>query len=176
MDKQQGPSVHTGNCIQFVVVVQSLSCVPLFVTHGLQHTCPPLSPRVSSDSCPLSWWCHPTISSSVTPFSECSQSFPASGSFPLSWLFASGGQSIGASASASVFPMNSQDWFPLGFMVWSPCCPEDSQKSPAPQFESINSSAPRLLYGPTLMSVHDYWKNHSFDYMDFCWQSDVSAF
>ena len=77
--------------------------------HGLQHTrlpCPRLSPGVCS--CPLSWRCHPTILSSVTPFSSCPQSFPASGSFPMSWLFASGGQSIGASASASVLPVNIQ--------------------------------------------------------------------
>ena len=80
--------------------------------HGLQHVrllCPPLSPRVCSNSCPLSWWCHPTISSSVTPFSSCPQSFPASGSFLVIWPFASGGQSIGASASA--LPVNIQGWF-----------------------------------------------------------------
>ena len=85
--------------------------------HGLQHTrlpCPSPSPRVWSDSCPLSWWCHPTISSSVIPFSSCLQSFPASGSFPVSQLFASGGQSTGVSASASVLPVNIQGWFPLG--------------------------------------------------------------
>ena len=70
-------------------------------------------PRTCSNSCPLSWWCHPTISSSVIPFSSCLQSFPASGSFPMSQFFASGGQSIGISASASVLPMNIQDWFPL---------------------------------------------------------------
>ena len=79
--------------------------------HGVQHArlpCPSPSPRVCSDSCPLSWWCHPTISSSVIPFSSCPQSFPALGSFPRSELFASGGQSIGVSASASVLPMNIQ--------------------------------------------------------------------
>ena len=77
--------------------------------HGLQHArlpCPSLSPRVCSNSCPLSWWCHPTISSSVTRFSSCPQSFPTSGSFPVNWFFESDGQSIGASASASVLPMN----------------------------------------------------------------------
>ena len=77
--------------------------------HGLQHAtrpCPPLSPRVCSNTCPLSQWYHPTISSSVAPFSFCLQSFPASGSFPVSWLFTSGGQSVGASASVSVLPMN----------------------------------------------------------------------
>ena len=86
--------------------------------HGLQHTrlpCPLLSPRVCSNLRPLNWCCHPTISSTVIPFSSCPQSFPASESFPVSWLFASGGQSIGASVSASVLPMNIQDWFPLGW-------------------------------------------------------------
>ena len=85
--------------------------------HELQHTklpCPSLPPRVCSNSCPLSHWCHPTISSSVAPFSSCLQSFPASGPFPMSWIFASGGPTIGASASASVLPANIQGWFPLG--------------------------------------------------------------
>ena len=87
--------------------------------HGLQDTslpCPSLSPGVCSDSCPLSQWCHPTISTSVSPFFSCPQSFPASGSFPVSQLFASGGQSI--EVSASVLPMNIQDWFPLGWTGW----------------------------------------------------------
>ena len=75
---------------------------------------PSLSPRICSNSCPLSWWCYPTITSSAALFSFCLQSFPASGSFPMSWLFASGGQSIGDSASASVLPMNIQHWFALG--------------------------------------------------------------
>ena len=85
--------------------------------HKLQHTrllCPPLSPRVCSNSCPLSRWCYLTISSSAAPLSSCAQYFPASGSFPMSQLFASGGQSIGVSALASVLSMNIQDWFPLG--------------------------------------------------------------
>ena len=82
--------------------------------HGLQHVrlpCPSPSSGVCSNSCPLSWWCYPTILSSVTPFSSCLQSFPASGSFPMSQSIVSGGQSIGASASESVLPMNIQDWF-----------------------------------------------------------------
>ena len=89
--------------------------------HGLKHIrlpCPSPSPGACSKSCPLSWWCHPTISSSVIPFSSCPQSFPASGSFQMSQFFASGGQSIGASASASVLPMNTQDWSPLGLVGW----------------------------------------------------------
>ena len=89
--------------------------------HGLLHTrppCPSPPPRVYPNSCPLSQWCHPTISSSVVPFSSCLQSFPASGSFQMSQLLTSGGQSIGVSASALVFPMNTQDRSPLGWTGW----------------------------------------------------------
>ena len=135
--------------------------------HGSQHPrppCPSTIPRVYSNSCPFSWWCHPTISSSVVPFSSCPQSFPAARSFQMSQFFASGGQSIGISASASVLPMNIQDWFPLGWTGWSPCSPRDSQESsPTPQFKGINSLALSCLYSPSLTSIHDYWKNHSLD-------------
>ena len=89
--------------------------------HGLQHArlpCPSPAPTACSNSCPSSWWCHPAISSSVVPFSSCLQSFPASGSFPMSQFFTSDGQNIAASASASVLPMNIQDWFPLGWTGW----------------------------------------------------------
>ena len=89
--------------------------------HGLQHTrppCPSSAPGVHSNSCPSSWWCHPAISSSVVPFFSCLQSFLASGSFPRSQFFTSGGQSSGVSALASVFPMNVQDWFPLRWTCW----------------------------------------------------------
>ena len=98
---------------QFSCSVMSDSVRP----HGLQHArlpCPSPSPRVNSNSCPLSRWCHPTIMSSVIPFSSCLQSFPASGSFPVTQNFASGGQTIVVSASASVLPVNIKDWFPLG--------------------------------------------------------------
>ena len=132
-------------------------------SHELQHArlpCPALSFGVCSDLCPLSRWFHLTISSSAAPFSSGPQSFPASGSFSVIWLFASGGQIIGA--SASVLPINIQDWTPLGLTVWSPWCPRDSQESsPTPQFKSINSSALSFLFSPTLISIHDYWKNHS---------------
>ena len=99
--------------------VQSLSRVYLR-PHGPQHARPPCpsNPRVYPNSCPLSRWCHPTISSSAIPFSSCPQSFPASGSFPLSQLFTSGGQSTRGSASTSVLPMNIQDWSPLGWTGW----------------------------------------------------------
>ena len=100
----------------FVIVVQLLSPVSLR-PHGLQHArfpCPSPSPGIHSSSCPLNWWCHTTISSSITPFSSCLQSFPASWSFLMSRFSASGGQSIGASVSASVLSINIQGWFPLG--------------------------------------------------------------
>ena len=103
--------------VQFSRSVVSDSLWP----HELQHTrlpCPLPTPRVYPNSCPLSWWSHPTISSSVAPFSSCPQSLPASGSFPMSQLFAWGGQSIGISASASVLPMNTQDWSPLEWTGW----------------------------------------------------------
>ena len=108
------PQEHSS--VQFSHSVMSSALRP----YGLQHTrppCPSPTPRVYSNSCPLSWWCHPTISSSVVPFS-CLQSFPASGSYQMSQLFASGGQNIGLSASTSVLPMNIQDWFPLGWTGW----------------------------------------------------------
>ena len=103
-----------GSClVQFRCSVVSNSLWP----HGLQHArppCPSPTPGVYPNSCPLSWWCHPTLSSSVVPFSFCRQSFPASGSFQMSQLFASGGQSIGASASTLILSMTIQGWFPLG--------------------------------------------------------------
>ena len=102
------------------------------------------TPGASSNSCPLSRWCHSTISSSVVPFSSSLQSFPASESLPVSQLFKLSGQSIGASASASVLPMNIQDWFPIGLTDW---ISEDS--SATPQFKSINSLVLSLPYCPT---------------------------
>ena len=101
--------------------VQSFSRVQLFVTHGQQHVrlpCPLPTPGACSNSYPLRWWCHPTILSSVIPFSSHLQSFPASGSFQMSWFFTSGGQNIGVSGSASVLPTNIQDWFSLGLTGW----------------------------------------------------------
>ena len=103
--------------VQFSRSVVSDSLRP----HESQYTrppCPSPTPRVYSNPCPSSWWCHPTISSSVVPFSSCPQFIPASGSFPMSQLFASGGQSTGVSTSASDLPMNTQDWSPLGRTGW----------------------------------------------------------
>ena len=146
--------------------------------YGPQHTrlpCPLLSPRVCSNSCPLGQWYHPNISASVTPFSSCLQSFPALGSLPRN-QFSSGGQSIRVSASASVLPMNIQDRFPLGWTGWISSPRGSEESSPTPQLKSISSSALSFLHSPTLTSIHDYWKNHSFDYIDLCRQCNISAF
>ena len=116
----------------------------------------------------MSRWCHQRFHP-VLPFSSCLQSCPASGSFPMSQFFTLDGQRIGVSASASLLPMNIQDWFPLGWTCLISLLSKGlSQESPpTPQFKSINSLEPSFLYSPTLTSIHDYWKNHSFDYMDF---------
>ena len=128
-------------------------------------------------SCPSSRWCHTAISSSVVPFSSCPQSLPASGSFPVSHIFAWGGQSIGVSASALVLPMNTQDWSPLGWTGWISLQSKGlSRVFSKPQFKSINFSALSFLHSPILTSIRDHWKNHSLDQTDLCWQSNVSAY
>ena len=157
-----------------------LNRVWLFVTPGTAAHQAPLSSttKVCSDSCPLGWWCHLTMSSFAAPFSFCLQSFPSLGSFPMNRPFSLDGQSIEVSASAPVIPMNilGVDFLQY-WLVWSPCRSTDSQESfPAPLLKSINSLALSLLYGPTLTSIHGYWKNHSFDYMNLSQQSEVSAF
>ena len=139
-----GSSVHFS---QFSCSVVSDSLQP----HGLQHArppCPSPTPRTSSNSCQLSWWCHPTISSSIVLFSFCPQSFSASGSFQMSQLFTSGGQIIGVSASTLVLPMNIQDWFPLGWTGWISLLSKKS--SPSPHFKGVNSLALYLLYNQLL--------------------------
>ena len=147
--------------------VQSLSHVRLFVTPwtaAQQAPCPTPSPGAYSNSCPLSRWCHPTISSSVVPFSSCPQSFPESGSFQMSQLFTSGGQSSGVSASTSVLPMNTQNWSPLGWTGWI------SLQSTGLSRVFSNTTVQKhqffgaqLSYSPNLTSTHDHWKNHSLD-------------
>ena len=161
----RGPLIYffvSISSVQFSCSVMSDSLRP----HESQHTrlpCPSPTPGVYSNSCPSSRWCHPAISSSVVPFSSCPQCLPGSGSFPMSQLFTWGGQSIGVSASASVLPMNTQDWSPLG-LLGSPCSPRDSQESsPTPQFRSINSSVLSFLHSPTLTSIPDHWKYHNLD-------------
>ena len=127
--------------------------------HELQHARPPCwSPTlgVYSNSCSLSRWCHPTISSSVGPFSSCLQSIPASGSFQMRQLFASDGQSIGVSTSASVLPMNIQDWFPLGLTGLILKSKGLSRVFSNTTFKSISSSPISFLYGLILTSLYDY--------------------
>ena len=141
--------------------------------------CPSPTPGVHSNSCPLSLWCHSTISSSVVPFSSCLQYFPASGSFQVSQLFASGGQSIGVSASTFILPMNTQDWFPSEWTGWI----------------SLQSKGLSRVFSNTIVLKHQFFsaqlslqfnshihtwllekKNQNFDQMDFYWQSNISAF
>ena len=143
---------------------------------GLQHArlpCPSPIPKVCSNSHPSSQWCHPTISSSVIPFSSRLQSFPASGSFPMSH-FTSGGQSIGTSASTSVLPMNIQDWFPLDLNGLISLQSKGLSRvfSSTAQFKSINSTVLSLFYGPTVTSIHDYWQSKCFD---LCYKTLVTT-
>ena len=149
--------------VQFSHSVVSESLWP----HGLQHArplCPSPTPRIYSNSCPLSWWYHPTISSSVVPFSSCHQSFPASWCFQMSDLFSWGGQSIGVSASASVLSMNTQYWFPLGWTDWiSLQFKELSRVFYSTTVQNHQFFRTHFLYSPTLASIHDYWKNKSLD-------------
>ena len=125
--------------------------------HGPQHASlphPSLSPGACSNSYPLSWWCHPTISSSVVPFSSCPRSFLASGFFQMSQLFTSGGQSTGFQPQHQCFPRIFRTDLLLDGLVGSPCSPRDSQESsPAPQFESINSSTPSFLYQEATLTL-----------------------
>ena len=142
---------------QFSLSVGSNSLQP----HGLQHTrlpCPPPTPGVYSKSSPSSQWFHPIISFSVIPFSSRLQSFPASGSFPVSWVFTSGSKSIRASASASVLPMIIEGCFLLGLTSLISCPRDSQQSSPTPQLKDINFSALRFLHSPTFTSTQDYWK------------------
>ena len=153
------------NLVQSLTFIRLL-VIPWAVAH--QASCPSPTPRVYPNSCPLSRWCHPTISSSVFPFFSSLQSFPASGSFQMSQFFASGGQSIGVPASASGLPMNTQDWSPLGWTGWISLQSKGLSRVfnttvSTPQFKSINSSVLSFLYSPTLTSIHDHWKNNSLD-------------
>ena len=166
---KEGPSV------QFSCSVMSDSLRP----HGLQHTrlsCPSATSGACSNSCPLSWWSHPAISSSVTPFSSCPQSFPASRSFPVSWLFASGGQSIGASASAPVLLVNIQGWFSLGLtgsLLESKGLSRVFSSTTVQKHWFFSTQLP--LWSNS--HIHTWLlENHSFDYTDLCQPSDVSAF
>ena len=156
--------VWTSFSVEFSCSVVSNSLRP----HEPQHARPPCqspTPGVYPDSCPLYWWCHPAISSSVVPFSSCPQSLPATESFPMSQLFASGGQTIGVSVSTSVLPKNTQYWSPLGWTGWISL----QSKGLSRVFSNTTVqkhqffSAQLSLQSNSLTSIHDHWKNHSFD-------------
>ena len=176
------PLSHLGSqCYGFCCCcLVTQSCPTFGDPHGLQHPrlpCPSPSPRACSNSCPLNWWCHPTIPSSIMSFSSCLQSFPASGFFLMSWLFASGGQRIGALASESVLLMNIQGWFPLR----STGLISLKSKGLSRVFSSTTIWKHQFFGAqPSLWSnSHIYtWllKNHRFACTDLCRQSDVSAF
>ena len=148
---------------QFSHSVMSVFLWPCALEHA-RLPCPSPTPRSSSNSCPLSRWYHPTISSSVVPFFSHLQSFPASGSFQMSQFFASGGSSIGASTSASVLPVNIQGWFSLastGFIsLQSKGLSRVFSNTTVQKHQFFGAC---FFYGPNLISIHDYWKNHSFD-------------
>ena len=143
---------------QFSCSVVSNSLRP----HGLQHTrlpCPSPTPRACSDPWTSSWWCHPTISPSVVPFSSCLQSFSASGSFPMSQFF-----TLELQLQHQSFQWIFRTDFLYDWLVWSPCSPRASQESsPTPQFKRMNSLVLSFLDGPSFTCIHDYSKNHSFD-------------
>ena len=149
--------------VQFSHSVVSDSLRP----HGLQHArlpCPSSTTGARANSCPSSRWCHPTISSSVVPFCSHPQSCPALGLIPKNQFFSSGAQSIGASASAAVLPMNIQDWSPLGWTGWISL----QSKGPSrvfsnPTVQKHKFFRVQLYLCPTLTTIHDYWKNHRFD-------------
>ena len=161
------------------VVVQSLSCVQLFATPWTAAHQASLSVTISQSllkSMPIKS-CHLTMSSSATPFSFCLQPFPESGSFQWGGSSYQVAKVLELQLQHQSFPWIFKFDFLQGWLVWSPCCPRDSQKSsPAPQFESLNSLALSLLYGPALTSMHDYWKNDSFDYMDLSRQTNILCF
>ena len=148
--------------LSFVQFSRSVTSDPLW-PHGLQHTklpCPSPTPGACSNSCSSSQWCHPIISFSVVPFSSCLQSFPASGSFPMSQFCASGGQNTGASASASVLPMNIQDWFPLGLTG----------------LISLQSKGVSRVFSNTPVQKHQFFGALSFVLLSFCTLLCFSAY
>ena len=146
--------------VQFSSVAQS--CLTLCIPTDGRLPNPSPTPKACSNSCPSSWWCHPTVLSSVIPFSFCLQSFPASGSFPMSQFFALGGQNI--RVSASVLPINIQQWFPLGLTDWISLQSKGlSRVFSNTRVQKHQFFGAQVFLCPVLTSIHDYWKNHSFD-------------
>ena len=155
-------SIETISSVQFSRLVVSSSLRP----HESQHTrppCPSPTPRVYSNSRPLSRWCHPAISSSVIPFSSCLQSLPASESFPMSQLFAWGDQSTGVSALASFLPKKSQGWSPLEWTRWISLQSKGLSRAFSNAHFKASILQPSAFFSLTLTSINDYWENHSLD-------------
>ena len=148
---------------------------PWTAAHQTPLFCPSLSPGISSNLC-LSQWCHPTISSSIIPLLLLPSIFPSIRVFSNECFLHQGAKVLELQLQHQSFQWIFKVDFFYDWLVWSPCCPRDSQESSLVQFKSINSPVLSLIYGPTLTFMHDYWKNHSFDYLDLCQQSDVSAF
>ena len=147
---------------------------PLWL-HGLQHArpaCPSPSPRACQSSCSLHWWCHSAVSSSDALFSFCPQYFPAAGTIPMNHLFVSGDQNTGISALASVFPVNIQGWCPLRLTGLISLL----SKGLSGVFSSSTVWRHQLFHILTLTTICDHWEDHSLEYKDLCWQSNVSAF
>ena len=162
------PTWHSNDSVQLSSVQFSHSVESNSLwRHEPQHArtpCLSTTPRPYPNPCPLSRWCHPTISSSVIPCSSCPQFFPASGSFAMSQDFASGGQSTGISTSASVLAMNTQDWSPLGWTGWISLQFKGlSRVFSNTTVQKHQFSGVQLSYSAALTSIHDYWKNHSLD-------------
>ena len=148
--------------------------------HELQYTgapCPSPTQVVYPNSCPLSQWCHPTTSSSVVPFSSCPQSFPESGSFQMSQLFTSGGQSIGVSASTSILPMNTQDWSSLGWTGWISLQSKELSRVFSNTTVQKHQFFSTQISSPSNSQIHmTTEKTTALTKIDLCWQSNVSAF
>ena len=160
---------------QFCSVTQSCPTLCDLMTIARQASLSITKPKACSNLCPSSQEYHPTISSSVIPFPSCLQSLPAPGSFIMSQLFTSDSQVLELQDQS--FQWTFRTDFLQDGLVGSPCSPKDSQESsPTSQFKSINFLVLSILYGPNHTSIHDHWKNHSFDQTDLCWQSNVSTF
>ena len=162
-----GPINHQFSSVQFSHSVVSNSLRP-HEPQNARPPCPSPTPRAYPNSFPLSLWCHPTISSSVVPFSSCPQSFPPSGFFQMTQFFKSDGEELEFQLQRQSFQWTPRTDFLQNGLVGSPCSPGDSQESsPTPQFKSINSSVLSFLYSPTFTSIHDNWKTIALTRWDF---------
>ena len=168
-------TVWLTHSVQFSHSVVSDSLRPYELQHARLPYPSPI-PRACPNSCPSSQWCHPTSFILYCPLLLLPSVSPSIRSFQMSQFFATGGQSIGVSASASVLPMNIQDWFPLGLTGWISFQSKGLSRVFSSTVRKHQFFGAQLLYSPTLTNINDYRKNPSFDYTDLCWQSNVSAF